>query len=757
MFLENLLKKREICINDNPPACEASCPLHLDVKGIMKEVQKGNFEEAFLIMEKKMPLARLVARVCDHPCEASCVRKNLGGSLSISEIERALVDYGSKDRKKGLRIPGARKKVAVVGGGISGLSCAILLNKKAYDITIYEKSDRLGGGFWDYLDKGLSQTVLEEELEEVKKSGINVRLNSPIDRTGLEELSTIYEAVYLGTGNWEEELDFDEKTLATKMNGVFLGGNLSLKEDSLIMAVARARSASISMDRYMQGASLSAQRDNEEPYETKLIADTSAAGEEETVKPAGFAYTKEEAIQEASRCLLCECGLCYKACSHLRYEDKMPRDYIRSIHHNERVILGDRYANKAINSCMTCGLCLAVCPTGLDMGEIILDTRKSMVKREKMPPSAHDFALKDMEFNQSEYFGLLKHQPGMEKSAYLFFPGCQLSSSYPQYVDKSYDYLKEKLEGGVGLYLNCCGAPAEWAGREELFKASIEKLKSDLDSLGNPKLILACSTCYYIFKKYLPDVELISLWEIFDEKGLPEVETRRKPSSLVIHDSCTARDFAGIYDSVRRIAENLGYELTEPRYSKKETKCCGYGGLSYFANRDYSQFATEERIAEHEEDYLAYCAMCRDLFVSGGKRTYHILDLIFGKDEEDLASKKGPSLSERRDNRLRFKIFMLDKHWGEDLKLSEEYGDIELIVDDRIKELMEDRLILAADIKKVIGQGQAQKDYFYNPDSQQYLAFRRIVNVTYWVEYVKEDAGYRIINIYSHRMDVKGD
>ncbi|NLY72170.1 MAG: NAD(P)-binding protein [Tissierellia bacterium] len=757
MFLEKLLEKRELCINDNPPACEAACPLHVDVKGIMREVQGDNFQGAFEILEKRMPLARLVARVCDHPCESSCVRKDLGGSLSIGGIERALVEYGSKTRKKSLRIPGARKKVAVVGGGISGLSCAVLLNKKAYDITIFEKSDRLGGSFWDYLDKGLSQASLEDELEEVKKSGISVRLNSPIDRAGLKELKGAYEAVYLGTGTWEEELDFDEKTLATSLEGIFIGGSLTLEEDSLIMAVARGRSASISMDRYMQGASLSAQRSNEGPYETELIADTSAARGEETVQAAGDVYTKEEAAKEAARCLLCECGLCYKACSHLRYEDKMPRDYIRSIHHNERVILGDRYANKAINSCMACGLCLAVCPTDLDMGEIILDTRKSMVEREKMPPSAHDFALKDMEFNQSEYFSLLKHQPGMEESAYVFFPGCQLSSSYPQYVDKSYDYLKEKLEGGVGLYLNCCGAPAEWAGREELFKASIEKLKVDLESLGNPKLVLACSTCYYIFEKYLPDVELVSLWEIFDKKGLPEVETRKDPGELVIHDSCTARDFAGIYDSVRGIAETLGYKLTEPRYSKKETKCCGYGGLSYFANRDYSQFATEERIGEYEGDYLAYCAMCRDLFVSGGKRTYHILDLIFGKGQEELASKKGPSLSERRDNRLRFKIFMLDKHWGEDLNLSEEYGDIELIVDDRIKELMEDRLILAADIKKVIGQGQDKKDFFYNPDSQQYLAFRRIVNVTYWVEYVKEETGYRIINIYSHRMDVKGD
>lgn len=757
MFLEKLLEKRDLCINDNPPACETICPLHINIKDMMEKVQEGDFQEAFNIMEKRMPLARLVGRICDSPCEAACVREDLGGSLSIGQIERALVEYGASSRKKGLRIPGPRKKVAVVGGGISGLTCAVLLNKKTYDITIYEKTNRLGGSFWHYLDSGLTQENIEDELEDLKKSGIKIKLNSPLGQEDLEDLKKTYEAIYLGTGVWDQKLSYDENSLLSQVEGVFLGGDLVQVQESVIGAVATGRSASISIDRYLQGASLTAQRDKEAPYETELIADTSQARGEPRLEPKGPIFTKEEAIEEASRCLLCECGLCYKACSHLRYEDKLPRDYIRTIHHNERVILGDRYANKAINSCMACGLCLAVCPTDLDMGEIILDTRKSMVEREKMPPSAHDFALKDMEFNQSEYFGLLKNQQGQDQSAYVFFPGCQLSSSYGSYVDKTYDYLKENLDGGVGLYLNCCGAPAEWAGREKLFQASIDRLKKDLDSLGNPKLILACSTCYYIFENFLPDVELVSLWEIFDKEGLPQTGRSDEKRSLVIHDSCTARDYSPIYDSVRNLAESLGYELTEPRYSKEETKCCGYGGLTYFANKEFSTFATEERIKEYEGDYLAYCAMCRDLFVSQGKPTYHILDLIFGKEDEDLARKKGPSLSERRDNRLRLKIFMLDKHWGEKLKLHEEYGEIELLLDDRIKELMEDRLILAADIKKVIGQGEAEKDLFYNPDTQQYLAFRRIVNVTYWVEYTKEEAGYRINNIYSHRMDVKGD
>ena len=225
---------------------------------------------------------------------------------------------------------------------------------------------------------------------------------------------------------------------------------------------------------------------------------------------------------------------------------------------------------------------------------------------------------------------------------------------------------------------------------------------------------------------------------------------------LVVHDSCTAR-IIPIYDSIRDIAYKLEYELIEPELTKKETQCCGYGGLAYFANREFSTYATDQRVQEKDGEYLAYCAMCRDLFVSRGKRTLHILDLIFGEDMEKLSMKKGPTLSERRNNRLKFKISILNKFWGEKLNLKEEYSDIDLIIDEHIKKLMEDRLILEADIKKVIGHSEENQNIFINTENNHYLAFRRMLNVTYWVEYVKNGDSYKIITIYSHRMDVQGE
>lgn len=148
--------------------------------------------------------------------------------------------------------------------------------------------------------------------------------------------------------------------------------------------------------------------------------------------------------------------------------------------------------------------------------------------------------------------------------------------------------------------------------------------------------------------------------------------------------------------------------------------------------------------------------MCRDLFVSRGKKTLHILDLIFGENIDELSNKKGPTLSQRRDNRLKLKMSIL-KIWGEKMDLKEEYDDINLIIDEKVKNIMEERLILEGDIKKVIGMAQQKGNMFFNPKNKHYLASRRIVNVTYWVEYEKGNDFYNVVKVYTHRMDVQGE
>jgi len=88
MDLDKLLEMSNQCIRTEPPVCVASCPVHMDVIAFMSEIEKGDFAGAYKVMENKIPFSRLIGKLCDHPCETMCVRKDVGGSIRISELEK---------------------------------------------------------------------------------------------------------------------------------------------------------------------------------------------------------------------------------------------------------------------------------------------------------------------------------------------------------------------------------------------------------------------------------------------------------------------------------------------------------------------------------------------------------------------------------------------------------------------------------------------------------------------------------------------
>ncbi len=342
-----------------------------------------------------------------------------------------------------------------------------------------------------------------------------------------------------------------------------------------------------------------------------------------------------------------------------------------------------------------------------------------------MPVSAHDFALRDMEFSNSDKFTLARHAPGAPASDLLFFPGCQLSASEPHYVEQIYAWLQATVpaKSGVGLMLRCCGAPAEWAGRTDLFQTALAEFAAEYDKMGQPRLVMACSSCQQIFKTHLPDIKIVSLWELIDEYGLPNpppVADTLTP--LAVHDPCTARHEAHMQDSVRRILARLGYQLEELPLSRDKTECCSYGGLMWLANREVSAKVIERRAAASPRDYVAYCAMCRDFLAGSGKPTWHLLDLIFAGGE---ASRSGPGYSQRHENRARLKRKLLKELWSEEMDdHPPAYEAIELIIMEAAAERLEQRLILVEDIQQVIEAAERTGRKLLRPDSGHFLATR---------------------------------
>jgi len=306
--------------------------------------------------------------------------------------------------------------------------------------------------------------------------------------------------------------------------------------------------------------------------------------------------------------------------------------------------------------------------------------------------------------------------------------------------------------------LRCCGAPAEWSGRAELFSESLRNIGEQWEELGRPEIILACSTCYEIFKTHLPQAGIVSVWEVLDNLGLPEHDPKRavpSPRVLAIHDACSTRHEKQIHESVRNILHRMGFQIEELPLSRDKTECCGYGGLMFFANPELARSVISGRIQQSEADYLVYCAMCRDYLASRGKRTLHLLDLVFGSPIEDAANRRGPGYTLRHENRVRLRNALLKELWGEPtLGREENFEMIGLRISDELRELLEARQILDSDIQQVIDFAQSSGIRLFNRGTGRYLAHHKPAAVTYWVEYTPSEGEFIIHNAYSHRMEI---
>jgi len=344
----------------------------------------------------------------------------------------------------------------------------------------------------------------------------------------------------------------------------------------------------------------------------------------------------------------------------------------------------------------------------------------------------------------------------MSRSAHLFFPGCQLSGSAPHHVERAYAYLRERLQGGVGLMLGCCGAPAEWGGKEELFRSTLLQLGDQWSALGKPRIVAACSSCLRLLKQHLPSIEITSLWEVLEVIGLPLRSGRQagmKP--IAVHDPCTARHERGMQESVRRLLLQMGCSIRELAYGGRLTECCGYGGLLSNVDRDLARDVAMRRAQEDPLDYVAYCAMCRDSLSAAGKRVVHLLDLIWGPAwSGDPAVRKWTGYSERHENRARLKRKLLLDIWKKRPEEMQDYEKIILRIPPEVAERLENRRILVEDLQQVIAYAERTGRKLHDPRTVHWLAHHTPARVTYWVEYSSSEKTYTIHNAYCHRMKI---
>ena len=206
--MEEAQEEASRCIKCKNPQCQKGCPVSIDIPAFIQEVEDGNIEEAAKVIGKSSALPAVCGRVCpqESQCEGKCIRGIKGEPISIGKLERFVADWSRQnnlDPEKPEQKNG--KKVAVIGSGPSGLTCAGDLAKLGYEVTIFEALHEPGGvlvyGIPEFrLPK---ETVVKTEIDNVKKLGVKIETNVVIGQsTKIDELLTQegFDAVFIGSG-----------------------------------------------------------------------------------------------------------------------------------------------------------------------------------------------------------------------------------------------------------------------------------------------------------------------------------------------------------------------------------------------------------------------------------------------------------------------------------------------------------------------------------------------------------------------------
>jgi len=186
--------------------CSAACPVGEDIPRVEMLVTQGAFKEAWETILLENPLPGVCGRVCFHPCEGKCNRKDFDTPVAIHTLERFLSDTAFRNETKPVlpRRPPTGKRVAVVGSGPAGLSAAWFLTILGYECDVLEAMEEAGGLLrWGIPEYRLPRSELQREIGRIVDEGVRIHTGERVKKERFEELRTRYDALLLGCGLWK--------------------------------------------------------------------------------------------------------------------------------------------------------------------------------------------------------------------------------------------------------------------------------------------------------------------------------------------------------------------------------------------------------------------------------------------------------------------------------------------------------------------------------------------------------------------------
>lgn len=211
MWTEDYRDKNRInCYDTGTAPCKTACPAHIAIQGYLKMAAQGRYQDALALIKKENPLPAVCGRICNRRCEDACTRGRVDEAIAIDEVKKFIAeqDLNAKTRYIPKKVVPSltgefKEKVAIIGGGPAGLSCAFYLAEKGYHPTIFEKNERAGGMLvYGIPSFKLEKDVVQAEIEVIEAMGVTIKTDVEVGKDiTLDELRQQgYQAFYIAIG-----------------------------------------------------------------------------------------------------------------------------------------------------------------------------------------------------------------------------------------------------------------------------------------------------------------------------------------------------------------------------------------------------------------------------------------------------------------------------------------------------------------------------------------------------------------------------